>query len=61
MVRCNVDKFMGSHLLIMTASEQRPPLNKDHQNLIVKYLLGMVKRVNHLQEKTYLLIKTISS
>ena len=27
--------LMGSHLLIMTTFEQRPPLNKDHPNLIV--------------------------
>ena len=40
--------LMGSHLLIITTSEQRPPLNKDHPNLIAKYLC---KRVNHLQEK----------
>ena len=37
-IEWNVDKLdglMGSHLLIMTTSEQRPPLNKDHPNLIV--------------------------
>ena len=43
---------MGFHLHIMTTSEQIPPLNKDHLNLIAKYLSSMVKRVNHLQEKT---------
>ena len=41
---------MGLHLLLMTTSEQRPPVNKDH--LIAKYLSIMVKHINHLQEKT---------
>ena len=34
--------LMGFHLLVMTTSEQRPPLNKDHLNLIAKYLSSMV-------------------
>ena len=33
----------------MTTSEQRPPLNKDHPNLIAKYLSSIV---NHFQEKS---------
>jgi len=44
--------LMGSHFLIMTTSEQRPSLNKDHPNLIAKYLASMVKHVNHLLIKT---------
>ena len=28
--------LMDSHLLIITESEQRPPLNKDHPALIAK-------------------------
>jgi len=44
--------LMGFHLLIMTTSEQRSPLNKDHSNLIAKYLASMIKHVNCLQEKT---------
>ena len=56
MVEWNVDDLDGfngfSPLLVMTTSEQRPPLNKDHLNLIAKYLSSMVKCVNHLQEKT---------
>ena len=36
---------MDSHLLIITESEQRPPLNKDHPALIAKQLASMVKHV----------------
>jgi len=37
----------------MTTSEQRPSLNKDYlEKLIAKYLLNMVKCVNHLFIKT---------
>ena len=43
----------------MTTSEQRSPVNKDHSNLIAKYLSIMVKHINHLQ-KDHLLIKSIS-
>jgi len=43
--------LMGFHLLVMTTSEQTPPLNKDHLNLIAKYLSSMVKRIKHLQER----------
>jgi len=48
----NLDGFNGFSPSYMTTSEQRPPLNKDHLNLIAKYLSSMVKLVNHLQEKT---------
>jgi len=50
----DLDGFNGFSHPYMTTSEQRPPLNKDHLNLIAKYLSRMVKCVNHL------LIKTIS-
>jgi len=30
--------LIGFYLLIMTTSEQRPPVNKDHITLIAKYL-----------------------
>jgi len=43
--------LMGSHLIIITTSEQRPPLNKDLSNSIAKYFASKVKYVNHLQEK----------
>ena len=51
MVEWNVDNY-GFLLLVMTTSEQKPLLNKEHLNLIAKYLLSMVKRINHLQENT---------
>ena len=42
--------LMGFHLLIMTTSEQKPPLDKDH---LAKFNCQIpVKCVNHLQEKT---------
>ena len=41
------NRFSPPH---MTTSAQRTPLNKDHPNLIAKYLASMVKHVNHLKE-----------
>ena len=31
-----LDALLGSHLFIITTFEQRPPVNKDHLNLMTK-------------------------
>ena len=46
-----VDGLMGSHLII-TTSEQTPPLNRALNKDLPNYLASMIKYVNHLQEKT---------
>jgi len=40
--------LMDSHCLIMTTSEQRPPLNEDRTNFITEKLASLVKHISHL-------------